>query len=68
MIIIIIISLMPKMALMPAYTILINKDESSYRMEHFSFRQAVINVCPVLVSSELLLMNLYTGWNTSALY
>ena len=29
--------------------------EYLYWMEHFSFRLAVINVCPVLVSSELLL-------------
>ena len=31
------------------------KDESLYWMNHFSFRLAVIDVCPVLVPSELLL-------------
>ena len=31
------------------------KDESLYWMKHFSLRLAVINVCPVLISSELLL-------------
>ena len=33
----------------------INNLESLYWMKHFSFRLAVINVCPVLVPSELLL-------------
>ena len=32
-----------------------NEDESLYWMKHFSFRLAVVNVCPVLVPSELLL-------------
>ena len=32
-----------------------NKDESLYWIKHFNFRLAVINVCPVLVPSELLL-------------
>ena len=32
-----------------------NKDESLYWIKHFNFRLAVINVCPVFVSSELLL-------------
>ena len=31
------------------------KDEALYWMKHFSYRLAVINVCPVLVPSELLL-------------
>ena len=30
-------------------------DESLYWMKHFSFRLAVISMCPVLVPSELLL-------------
>ena len=30
-------------------------DESLYWMKHFRFRLAVINMCPVLVPSELLL-------------
>ena len=32
----------------------INDFESFYWMKHFRFRLAVINVCPVLVPSELL--------------
>ena len=32
-----------------------NNFEFLYWMKHFSFRLAVINVCPVLVASELLL-------------
>ena len=31
---------------------LINNFESLYKMKHFSFRLAVINVCPVLVPTE----------------
>ena len=39
--------------------------ESLYWMKHFSFRFAVIDVCPVLVSSELLLsthLSTSEGW------
>ena len=32
-----------------------NKDESLYWIKHFNFGLVVINVCPVLVPSELLL-------------
>ena len=32
-----------------------NKEEASCWIKHFDFRLAVINVCPVLVPSELLL-------------
>ena len=41
-----------------SWCILINKNdnfESLYLMKHFSFGLAAINVCPVLVPSELLL-------------
>ena len=39
--------------------------ESLSWMKHFSFRLAVINVCPVLVPSELLLsthLRTFDGW------
>ena len=39
--------------------------ESLYWIEHFSFRLAAINVCPVLVPSELLLsthLPISEGW------
>ena len=39
--------------------------QSSYWMKHFSIRLAVINVCPVLVPSELLLsthLSTSEGW------
>ena len=32
-----------------------NTDESLYWMKHFNFILAVVNVCPVLVPSELFL-------------
>ena len=38
-----------------ACTLIVTSDESLYWMKHFNFRLAVINVCPVLVPSELLL-------------
>ena len=37
-----------------AYALRITSDESLYSMKPFSFRLAFINVCPVLVPSELL--------------
>ena len=41
------------------------KDEYLYWIKHFKYRLAVINVCPVLVSSELLLsthLPVSEGW------
>ena len=44
---------------------LINKDESLYWIKYFNFILAVVNMCPVLVPSELLLsthLPISEGW------
>ena len=44
---------------------MLNKDESLYWMKHVNFKLVVINVCPVLAPSELLLrthLQTSEGW------